>query len=222
MRGSPPIRVMIADDDPIVRELLRSMLRHPPNIKFIGEAVDGNEAINLIKKLKPDILLLDLLMPHLPGMDTLRKLATTAAPVRTVVLSGFIGKRQIVEALQLGARGILLKESINYLAACIEAVADGYYWVENRKVRTIVEIIHELLRASEAEQEPARRYGLTKRELQIVSLVTLGDTNREIGAALFISEETVKRHLVNMFDKVGMSTRLELAMFAVDHHLISL
>jgi DNA-binding NarL/FixJ family response regulator len=198
------------------------MLQRQPRIKLIGEAADGNEAISLTQELKPDILLLDLLMPHLPGMDTLRKLAVAAAAVRTVVLTGIIAKRQIAEALQLGARGVLLKGSIDCLVPCIEAVVDGYYWVENRKVRTIVEIIHELVRAGEAEEEPARRYGLTKRELQIVSLVTLGNTNREIGDALSISEETVKRHLVNMFDKVGLSTRLELAMFAIDHHLVPL
>lgn len=222
MGGSAPIRVVIADDDPIVREVLCRVLRRQPNIELIGEAADGDEALNLTKKLKPDILLLDLLMPHLPGMDALRKLSSAAASVRTVVMTGDMGKRQIVEALQLGARGILLKTSINYLAPCIEAVADGYYWVENRKVPRIVEIIRELLRGSKAELEAAKRYGFTKRELQIMSLVTLGNTNREIGDELSISEQTVKNHLANMFDKAGMSTRLELAMFAVERHLVSL
>ena len=222
MAGSAPIRVMIADDDPIVREVLCRVLRKQPNIELIGEAADGNEALNLTKKLKPDILLLDLLMPHLPGMDALRKLSSSAASVRTVVMTGDMGKRQIVEALQLGARGVLSKTSVNNFAPCIAAVADGYYWVENRKVSRIVEIIQELLRGSKAELEAAKRYGFTKRELQIMSLVTLGNTNREIGDGLSISEETVKRHLANMFDKAGMSTRLELAMFAIDHHLISL
>jgi DNA-binding NarL/FixJ family response regulator len=222
VKKSAPVRVLIADDDPIIREVLRRMLRSQRNTKVIGEAADGNEAVNLTEKLKPDVLLLDLLMPHLPGMDTLRKLASAAAFVRTVVLTGFIGKRQIVEGLQLGARGILLKQSINYLVPCIEAVAEGYYWIENRKVRTVVEIIRELLRTSQPELDLAQRYRLTKREMQIMSLVTLANSNREIADTLSISEQTVKRHLVNMFDKTGMSTRLELAMFAIDRHLVSL
>ncbi len=222
MERDTPIRVVIADDDPIIRDILRRLVRRFRNTRLIGEAADGEEAVNLSNTLKPDILLLDLLMPHLPGLDALRKLASAASPVRTILLSGFIGKRQIVESLQLGARGILLKRCVNHLAPCIEAVADGYYWIEDRKVSTVAEIIHELLRTSKPEQNLAQKYRLTKREMQILSLVTLGNTNREIGGTLSISEETVKRHLVNMFDKVGMSTRLELAMFAIDHHLVAL
>lgn len=198
------------------------MLRRKPNLELIGEAADGTEAIQLTTKLKPDILLLDLLMPHLPGMDTLRELTSAAVSVRTIVLCASIEKRQIVEALQLGARAILLKRSLSHLMACIEAVVEGYYWVEDRRVSSIAEIVRELMLAGAAEPEVTQRYKLTNRELQIISFLTLGNTNREIGQALSISEETVKRHLANIFDKVGMSTRLELAMFAVDRHLVSL
>ena len=132
------------------------------------------------------------------------------------MLCASIDNRQIVQALQLGARGILRKQSLDYLRGCIRAVLE----VEDRRLSSTGEIIGELLAAS-STGGPEQAYNLTKRELEVISLVTLGNTNREIGKALAISEETVKRHLANIFDKVGMSSRVELAMFAVEHHLIA-
>ena len=217
-----PIRVLIADDDPIVRELLTRVFRRKPNFALVGEAADGAEAVRLAAMLKPDVLLLDLLMPHLPGMDTLRALTSTTDSVRIILFCAYIGKRQIVEALQFGARGILLKKSVHSLEPCIQAVVDGNYWVEDREVGSVAEIVRELVRTGAAELKPERAYNLTERELQIISLVTLGEGNRAIGNTLSISEETVKRHLANIFDKVGKSTRVELAMFAVERRLVSL
>ncbi len=218
-----PIRVLIADDDPIVREVLHTILRRDSKVQIVGEAVNGAEAIQLAAKLRPDILFLDLLMPVLPGMDALRELGSEGSEnseIDIVVLCASIDERQVIQALQLGARGILLKQSLKHLHECIQAVLDGYYWVEDRKLRSTTEIIGELLAAT-STAGPEQAYNLTKRELEVISLVTLGNTNREIGEALSISEETVKRHLANIFDKVGMSSRVELAMFAVQHHLIA-
>jgi len=219
---TPPIRVIVADDDPIVRELLRRILHRHAHIQLVAEASDGDEAVALCKATTPDILLLDLLMPRLPGMDALRELSTEAVPVRPIVLCAFAGTRQVVQALQLGARAVLLKKSLHRLIPCIEAVMDGGYWIDDRRLSTVEDVIAERLRRHAAETPPMRTFRLTRREMQIVSLVTLGRTNREIGSALSISEETVKRHLANIFDKVGMSTRLEVAMFAIDHGLVSI
>ncbi len=216
-------RVLIADDDPIVREVLRTILRRDPKVQIVGEAVNGAEAIQLATQLRPNILLLDLLMPVLPGMDALRELGsegTEDVEIDVVVLCASIDERQIIQALQLGARGILLKKSLKHLHECIRAVVEGCYWIENRRLSSTAEIIGELLAATSIAG-PEQAYNLTKRELEVISLVTLGNTNREIGEALSISEETVKRHLANIFDKVGMSSRVELAMFAVEHHLIA-
>ena len=222
-RRAAPIRVVIADDDPIVRDLLRTVvLRRSPNIELVGEAGDGAEAIKLVCQLKPQILLLDLLMPLLPGMDTLRELASAPVSVRTVVLCAAIDSRQIVKALQLGARGILLKKSLTHFTTCIDAVMSGNYWVEDRKLSSVAEVVGELMSTSTAEPETGQKYKLTNRELQVISLVSFGNTNREIGRTLNISEETVKRHLANIFNKVGMSTRLELVIFAVEHRIVSL
>lgn len=211
----------MADDDPLVRLLLRKVLRRRENIELVGEAVDGWEALKLSSELKPDILLLDLLMPRLLGIDTLRHLSSSAVPLQAILLCSSIGTRQIVEALQLGARGVLLKEFVRSLPTCIDAVMNGYYWITDRKIRDISEIMHELLGPDKAEPETLERYKLTKQELHITALVTAGNTNREIGHLLSISEETVKRHLANIFNKVGVSSRLELAMFALDRRLVA-
>ncbi len=166
----------------------------------------------------PDLLILDLLMPNLPGLETLRELTTSE--VRTILLCSNLTKRQILEALQLGARGILLKQQVSELMPAVDAVMDGQYWVGGKKVSNVLQIVSGL--AAEVNTAPARSsYGLTDRELEVVGLVTQGLTNKEIATNLRISEETVKRHLTNIFDKVGMSSRLELALFALDHRLVA-
>lgn len=218
-----PVRVLIADDDPIVREVLRTVLRRDPKVQIVGEAINGAEAIHLATTLRPDVLFLDLLMPVLPGMDALRELGSEGSEdveIDIIVLCASIDERQVIQALQLGARGILLKQSLKHLHECLRAVVEGYYWVDDRRLSSTREIIGELLAAT-STAGPEQAYNLTKRELEVISLVTLGNTNREIAQALSIGEETVKRHLANIFDKVGMSSRVELAMFAVEHHLIA-
>jgi DNA-binding NarL/FixJ family response regulator len=221
MPQSEPIRVLIADDDPLAKQVLEAFFRSKGGFTLVGHASDGIETINLVRELKPDILLLDRMMPRLPGMDTLRLLASEGLRVRTIMISGCIEKKEIAQALKLGARGILQKESLCYLEKCIQAVMDGYYWVENRSASDAMHILRDLTITGSPEPGIKGAYKLTQRELQIISLVTLGESNRAIGSILSISEDTVKRHLNNIFNKVGMSSRLELAMFALEHHLVS-
>ncbi len=195
------------------------MLQADNRIKVVAEAKDGMEALHMVRTLRPDILLLDLAMPRMPGMDALRELTTDSTSTRTILLTGSIDKRQILEALQLGARGVLLKDAvIDHLSACIHAVMQGQYWLEGRPVHNLVQVLHDLTAQTALPQR--KTFGLTPRELEVVGLITEGSTNKYIAQAFGISEETVKRHLTNIFNKLGVGNRLELALFALNHNLL--
>lgn len=167
----------------------------------------------------PDILLLDLAMPKMPGMEALRELTSDMTNTRTIVLTGMIDKRQILEALQLGARGVVLKDAaMEHLTACIRAVMQGQYWLDGRPVQNLIHVLREL--TTQTAPPPRKTFGLTARELEVVTQITEGCTNKDIAKTFGISEETVKRHLTNIFNKLGVGNRLELALFALNHNLL--
>lgn len=219
-RRSMPIRLVIADDHPIFRDGLRRLLEAEPDLKVIGEARDGAEAVKLARQLKPDIMLLDLAMPKHPGLEALRELSNGSAnSVRVILLTAAAEKKEIVEALQLGARGVVLKDSATQLLLkAIHTVMAGEYWVGRESVSNLVQYLRTLVQAS-GEDAKQKKFGLTPRELEIVSAVVAGFANKEIAEYFKISEDTVKHHLSNIFDKLGVSTRLELALFAVNQSL---
>jgi DNA-binding NarL/FixJ family response regulator len=189
-------------------------------MKVIGEAKDGSEAVKLARQLKPDIMLLDLAMPKHPGLEALRELSDGGAnSVRVILLTAAAEKNQIVEALQLGARGVVLKDSATQLLLkAIHTVMAGEYWVGREAVSNLVQYLRNLVQAS-TEAAKHKKFGLTPRELEIISAVVAGFANKEIAEYFKISEDTVKHHLSNIFDKLGVSTRLELALFAVNQAL---
>jgi DNA-binding NarL/FixJ family response regulator len=217
-----PIRIVIADDHPIFRDGLRRLLESEGDMKVVGEACDGLEAVKMATQIKPDILLLDLAMPHHTGLDALRDLSTRAGgagPVRIILLTAAAEKKQVVEALQLGARGVVLKDSATQLLLkSIRVVMAGEYWVGRESVSNLVQYLRNLMQSTN-EETKQKKFGLTPRELEIVSAVVAGYANREIAEYFKISEDTVKHHLSNIFDKLGVSTRLELALFAVNQGL---
>jgi DNA-binding NarL/FixJ family response regulator len=220
-RRSQPIRIVIADDHPIFRDGLRRLLEAEPDLKVIGEACDGAEAVKMAQQLKPDILLLDLAMPRMPGLEALREMSSGPAnsSVRVILLTAAAEKKQIVEALQLGARGVVLKDSATQLLLkSIHTVMSGEYWVGRESVSNLVQYLRNLVQ-SFGEESKQKKFGLTPRELEIVSAVVAGYSNKEIAEYFKISEDTVKHHLSNIFDKLGVSTRLELALFAVNQAL---
>ncbi len=215
------IRILIADDHPIFRDGLRRLLEAEPKFAVIGEACDGAEAVKLARQLKPDILLLDLAMPRHPGLEALREMNSDSAQqtVRIILLTAAAEKNQIVEALQLGARGVVLKDSATQLLLkSIDTVMAGEYWVGRESVSNLVQYLRTLIQSS-GEEARQKKFGLTPRELEIVSAVVAGYANKEIAEYFKISEDTVKHHLSNIFDKLGVSTRLELALFAVNQSL---
>jgi DNA-binding NarL/FixJ family response regulator len=219
-RSQQTIRIVIADDHPIFRDGLRRLLEAEPGLKVIGEASDGSDAVKLARQLKPDVMLLDLAMPRQPGLEALRDLSTGGANgVKVILLTAAAEKHQIVEALQLGARGVVLKDSATQLLLkSIHTVMAGEYWVGREAVSNLVQYLRMQMQASN-EESRQKKFGLTPRELEIVSAVVAGYSNKEIAEYFKISEDTVKHHLSNIFDKLGVSTRLELALFAVNQGL---
>jgi two-component system, NarL family, nitrate/nitrite response regulator NarL len=218
-RRPQPVRILIADDHPIFRDGLKRLLESEGEFRIVGEACDGVEAVQLARQLLPEVLLLDLAMPRRTGLEALREVVSQANSVRVILLTAAAEKEQIVQALQLGARGVVLKDSATQiLLKSIHAVVNGQYWVGRESVPNLVQYLRTLM--APAVTYPHRnRYRLTPRELEIVSAVVAGYANKEIAQHFKISEDTVKHHLSNIFDKVGVSTRLELALFAVNQSL---
>ena len=213
MSPAPAVRVLIADGQRMFRAALRELLESERDFRVAGEAADGAEAVAMTRQLAPDVLLLDLAMPRVPGLEALRQLEALTHSSRIIVLAAHIETDQVAEALRSGASGIIMKNSsIGQLFEGIRTVLAGEYWVGKRVSNPVA-----LLRKSRHMDAPAFR--LTRRELQVVRAVVSGYGNREIAARLAISQNTAKHHLSNIFDKLGVSNRLELALFACNHRI---
>jgi DNA-binding NarL/FixJ family response regulator len=216
-KAKQAIRILVADDHAIFRDGLRKLLEVAEDVQIIGEASNGVECVKMLTKLKPDILLLDLRMPEKDGLGVLEEVNFDSLPTRVIVLTAAEDDRDVVRAMRLGARGVVLKQSASdLLLKSIRKVSDGEIWLDNRMTAEVIDAFKKSSESGQRREKPL----LSDREKEIVQLVAQGFRNREIGEKLFISEQTVKNHLHNIFDKLGVSDRLELALYAIHHRLI--
>ncbi len=209
MTVSTATTIVIADDHPIFRDGLRRLLESEPGFSVVGECADGVEAVAVVTALRPNVLLLDVAMPRGGGLEALASLGNSGH-THIILLTAAIESRDVLKAIKLGARGLVLKE------AATRQLIDGIHRVMNGKFVMDADVTDDLAGAIQRHESKAdRQYGLTARELEIVAAVAAGESNRDIGQRLAISTQTVKHHLTNIFDKTGISTRLELALLAV-------
>jgi DNA-binding NarL/FixJ family response regulator len=219
--SAPTINIVISDDHALFREGLRKLLEAEPGIQIVGEAVDGEETVKVVRQVKPHVLLLDLSLPRLSGLEVLAQLSKLELQTRTIMLTAAIEREQVVEALQLGVRGIVLKHSaLQLLLKSIRCVHEGQYWVGQEGVSDLIHALRQM-KPSRGVSEAPRNFGLSSREMEVIALIVAGYTNKDLARELGISENTAKHHLTNIFDKLGVSNRLELVLYAVDHGLVA-
>ena len=206
-----PIRVLVVDDHQVVRHGLRTFLDILDDIEVVGEAGDGGEAVEQAEALRPDVMLLDLQLPSVDGVEALRMLRDRANPTRVLVLTSFTEPSKVVPALRAGAAGYLFKDvDPDALAQAIRAVHAGQVLLEP-------EVAAALLKGDSADE---RAGALTDREREVLAEIARGRSNREIARALVLSEKTVKTHVSSILAKLGLADRTQAALYAVRSGLV--
>jgi two-component system nitrate/nitrite response regulator NarL len=208
------VRIAIADDHQILRDGVRRLLESEPGFEVVAEAVNGLDVARIARDVHPDVMLLDVAMPRMGGIEALSTIQFETT--RVILLTAAIDPSELLRAIQLGARGIVLKESATRL------LIDGIHRVMDDKYVIGAGIADDRDRAArQVGAQQTRQFELTPRELEIVAAIVDGDSNRDIADRLDISLQTVKHHMTNIFDKTGASSRLELAVFAIRHGLVT-
>ena len=224
--------MVLADNHSIFRASLRQLLSVPPStikevysvdvgtgFQVVGEAGTGEETVRIVESVEPDLLLLDLSMPRMSGLEALGELKCHSDRMRTILLAATIDKPQLLTAVQLGVRGLILKDSTTeVLFEAIVSVLAGQYFLGRALITDFIETVRPLIDSSRA-QGGKLAFGLTPREREVLALVAGGCANKEIARQCAVSEETVKHHLTRIFGKVGASNRTELAMLAARNGL---
>jgi two-component system nitrate/nitrite response regulator NarL len=210
------IRLIIAGEHSIFRHGLRRLLEAEAGFCIVREIADGAGAVPLVSELTPDVLLLGLAHSKHPPIETLRSLASCPT-TRTIVLTDRLDRAEVLSAVQLGVRAVVLKDSPpDVLFKSIRAVMAGEYWLGHERFSAVVPNLKKV----EAARRRTKAFGLTRREIEIVRSVVAGHSNKEIARQSSLSVNTVKSHLTHIFNKLGASNRVELAVFAAHHRLL--
>jgi NarL family two-component system response regulator LiaR len=206
-----PICIVIADDHAIVRKGLQMLISSEPELEIVGEAADGLEATQLARLLQPDILLLDLIMPHQGGLETIPQIRQVSPKTRILVLTSFAEDDKVFTAIKAGALGYLLKDSAP--EELLQAIYDVYRGSPALHASIALKLMAELSRP--ADHLPRTEDPLTEREVDVLKLVARGFTNQTIAETLVISERTVGRHIVNILGKLHLANRTQAALYAL-------
>jgi two-component system, NarL family, response regulator LiaR len=204
------IRIFVADDHIIVREGLRALLSTEPDVDIIGEAADGKEAVTAVRALRPDVILLDLVMPQMSGLDVIVAVTQENPQARILVLTSFSDDDKVFPAIKAGALGYLLKDSSPQ--ELIQAIRDVYHGEPSLDPNIALKLLREF---KEPTDQPPAPESLTDREMKVLSLVSRGLTNQEIAEILVISERTVRTHVGNILNKLHFANRTQAALYAI-------
>jgi len=219
MAAEQPIRVLLVDDHQMVREGLRFFLSTQPGITVVGEAVTGEEAVQLADTLAPDIVLMDILLPGMSGIAAIRSIHIAHPDTDIIALSSFIDDTKVREAIQAGAAGYLMKDVDPVeLADAIHASRRGEIYLHPKAARQLAEA----LRPARGERQEPPPEALSERELEVLALVAHGHSNQEIAEQLSVTLKTVKAHVSSVLQKLGLESRVQAALYALRHQIVRL
>lgn len=212
------IKVVVVDDQALLRAGLRALVDAEDDLRVVGEAGDGAEAVDVVLETHPDVVLMDIRMPRLDGISAVRRLASAGSRARALMLTTFDADEYVVEAFRSGAAGFLLKDGPpSRLAAAVRTIADGESLLAPALTRRLIE---EYVGTAPQQRLRGRLHELTERELDVLTQLASGKSNAEIGRALFLSEATVKTHLTRVLAKLDLKSRVQAVVFAYESGLV--
>lgn len=210
------IRVLIVDDHAVVRTGLRVFFDLQPDIEVVGEAADGSEGVAMARRLEPDVILMDLLMPNMDGITAIARVKAERPETEIVTMTSFIEEDKVTAALEAGASGYVLKDAeAEEVAAAVRAAFAGEVHLDPAVARLLARRMRQRKSPEESLAEP-----LTDREKDVLNLLGQGMSNKEIGTALFITERTARTYVSNILGKLGLASRTQAALYAVEHRLV--
>jgi DNA-binding NarL/FixJ family response regulator len=216
VNDTAPIRVLIVDDHAVVRTGLKVFLDLQPDMEVVGEAADGSEGVAMARRLEPDVILMDLLMPNMDGVTAIGRIKAERPETEIVTMTSFIEEEKVTSALEAGASGYVLKDAeAEEVATAVRAAFAGEVHLDPAVARLLAQRMRDRKSPKDELAEP-----LTEREKDVLSLLGQGMSNKDIGATLFITERTARTYVSNILGKLGLASRTQAALYAVEHKLV--